>query len=200
MEFKFIAAFLLVSICWQNSATATTLHVGFAPDITVEIPQGWTACDARTRTELGGDAPLGQMKKLCDGFDDKGGATMVGTPDGMLALNFASLDRSKVFSSTFFENTNQQQISDFGSSVCVSAFHLSSKTPCVFEFDKVADRRALVGRISTPNGEFEVGRVVLLPDGAKNSVFIFFASVPSDQTDDGMNAIVHSIRIQTKGP
>jgi hypothetical protein len=120
---------------------------------------------------------------------------MVSSPDGSLALSFASLDPS-IFPSSYFQNSTPQSVSDQSANMCQSAFHLdASKVPCVFELGIVSGRKAIVGHVSTPNGELEIGRVVFASDGSRTVTFIFMAALPSAKTSDQMDEIVQSIHM-----
>jgi hypothetical protein len=191
----YVAAALIAAPTIAPIATmAATLQVGLAPEVSFDVPDGWTACDPTINQALTVPA-VQKTKSLCRGFDNKGGAQMVASPDGSLVLSFASLDPS-IFPPSYFQNSTSRSVSDQSANMCQSAFHLDAgKVPCVFELGTVSGRKAIVGHASTPNGEFEIGRVVFTSDDMRTVTFIFMAALPSAKAGDQMDEIVKSIRM-----
>jgi hypothetical protein len=192
------ALVLILMLLSGAYAQAVTMTFDSAPEITFEVPAGWAACDPITSGQLQGPPPVGKMKSLCGIFNNKGGARMVGSSNGSLVLSFAVTDPT-VFPPAYFQSVTPQQITDESANLCQSVLKVSAGTaPCVFELRNVANRPAITGRVSTPNGEFVVGRVVLIPGENRSAIFIFLSSQPSGDADDRMEAIVASIRVSEK--
>lgn len=182
----------------QEHAWAATLMFDTEPEVTFEIPQGWVACDSATNAKLQGPAPAGRMAALCAAFDDTGGAKMVGSPDGTLVLSF-SVNGPTVFPLEYFRSATPEKVSAKSAALCQATFKISpGGMPCAFQLQNVAGRPALVGRVQTPNGQFEIGRMIFVPGKSRSAVFAFLASPPSADTSSRIDAIAASIAVPGK--
>jgi hypothetical protein len=195
MKFSPVAALVfLTALLAGGIGQATTITFDLAPEITFEVPTGWSACDPVTGAKLQGSPSKGALKTLCKGFNDKGGARMVGSPDGSVAMSFV-LAKPGDFPPALFERMTPEQISSDSAALCQSVLHIPpSAAPCVFELRGVAGRTALVGRVEAPDGRFDLSRMVMVPGNRQTAIFIFLASPPSAEADDRMHEIIASIR------
>ena len=180
------------ALSFGETGHAATLTFDSAPEITFDIPTGWSACDPATLAELQGPPPKGELKTLCKGFDDKGGARMVGSPNGLLALSFTVVE-----SDTFPVSTvSPSMISERSAGICQSVLHVSPRDgDCVVELGKVANRPALVGRARPHGWRYDLGRVIVVLGDQRSAVFIFLSLSPTADTNSGMEAIIASIRV-----
>lgn len=190
-----IALALLAVALPKGNAQASGLTVNSAPEITFDIPNGWVACDAETSAKLQGPTPAGRMAALCAAFDETGGARMVGTPDGTLVLSFA-INGPTVFPPDIFRSMTPEKVSARSAALCQSTLQIPPGGPtCVFALETVASRSALVGHVKTPNGQFEVARMMFIPGKTRSAIFNFLASPPSSDNNARIDAIVASIRV-----
>lgn len=189
----------LVFIAALSQAQAATLTFDQAPDITFEIPTGWSACDTPTRVALQGQPPKGPFKDMCKGFDDKGGARGVGSPDNTVMVSVV-LTKPEEFPPSFFKALTPKMVSGMSPGLCQNVFHAApGEASCAFMLRNVANRPAMLGRVREPNGRFDVGRMLIVPGGRRSAAFIFLTPAPNAGTDAGMDAIIASIRVSAKG-
>jgi hypothetical protein len=189
---------LLTCVLLCAPAHAVTLSFDTAPEITFEVPAGWVACDPVTAAALQGPRLDGKTKDLCTDFDSAGGARLVGSPDGSLAVSFVVND-SNDLPPSYFRDASPQLIADASATLCKSAFNVTDATTnCAFELASVANRPAIVGHVRTPHGEYEVGRMVIVASDSHSVAFVFMATPADITTQDMINTFVASIRIAAK--
>ena len=182
----------------QDHAWAAALTFDTEPEITFEIPQGWVACDAATSAVLHGPVPAGRMAALCAAFDDTGGAKMVGSPDGTLVLSFRG-NGATVFPPEYFRSATPENVSAKSAALCRATFKVSTGgPPCAFQLQNVAGRPALVGRIQTPDGKFDIGRMVVVSGKSRSATFAFLTTAPGQDSSNRIDAILASIRVPGK--
>ena len=182
----------------EEHARAAKLMFDTEPEVTFEIPQGWVACDAATGAVLQGPVPAGRMAALCAAFDDTGGARMVGSPDGSLVLTF-SINGPTVFPPEFFRAATAEKVSAQSAALCRATFKVSTGgPPCTFQLQNVAGRPALVGRIQTPDGKFDVGRMVVVSGKSRSATFAFLTTAPGPDSGNRIDGILASIRVPGK--
>lgn len=190
---------LLAFLAALSPAGAVTLTFDQAPDITVEIPAGWNACDPATRAALRGRPPSGQLKNLCGKGFDSSGERVVGTADGSFAVIFV-LTKPDEFPPSFFQAATPAKIAGLSDRLCKGMFNApESEASCVFALRDISNRHAIVGRLHQRNGRFDISREVLVPGGRRTAAFLFQTTTPSAATEAGMDAIVASIRVSEKG-
>ena len=120
---------------------------------------------------------------------------MVGSPDGALVLSFA-INGPTVFPPDTFRSMTPEKVSARSAALCQSTLQIAPGGPtCVFALETVANRPALVGHVKTPNGQFEVVRMMFIPGKSRSAIFNFLASPPSGDNDNRIDAIVASVRV-----
>jgi hypothetical protein len=189
----------LVFVAAFSPAAAVTLTFAQAPDITFEIPAGWSACDAPTRAALHGPPPNGELKDLCKDYNDKGGARAIGTPDGSVMMSFV-LTKPDEFPPSYFKAVTPKTISGLSAGLCQRVFQAPpGEASCVFTLRNIANRNAMAGWVRPPNGRFDFGRMLIVPGGQRSAAFILLTKSPTADTNVRMDAIVASIRVSEKG-
>lgn len=185
-----IAAVLSVS----EPAAAATIFFDQTSDVSFEIPEGWTACDGVTRASLKGEGPKGRMQALCSGFDNTGGARMIGKPDGSFALSIALAENGGV-SLDELKDATPEAISAGSALMCEQVFHIAPNTmPCSFELASVAGQKAIVGHVHQTDVLYDASRIVMT-FGHRGASYIFLVANPSATNDALMDQIISSTRV-----